>query len=83
MTTPYPIEEISEEEVNQAQRDWCDGLIEICEAYPDGDYRDKAIKFIERLYDFEGSRVIFPSNAGDGAAQFQNDEGRRTRVLHR
>jgi hypothetical protein len=60
MTTPSePIEEITEEEVDQAQRDWCNGLIEICEAYPDGDYRDKAIKFIERLYDFEGSRVFF------------------------
>jgi hypothetical protein len=59
MTTADPIEEISKEEVDQAQRDWCDGLIEICEAYPDGDYRDKAIKFIERLYDFEGSSVFF------------------------
>ncbi|HXS01890.1 MAG TPA: hypothetical protein VN724_15035 [Pyrinomonadaceae bacterium] len=59
MSTPYPIEEISEAEVNQAQRDWCNGLIEICEAYPDGDYRGKAIAFIERLYDFEGSRVFF------------------------
>ncbi len=59
MTTPYPIEEISEAEVNRAQREWCDGLIEICKAYPNGGYRDKAIKFIERLYDFEGSRVFF------------------------
>jgi|ERR1700741_1887845 len=60
MTTPSEPTDITEKEVNQAQRDWCDGLIEICEEYRNhGDYKDKAEKFIDRLYDFHESRVFF------------------------
>jgi len=61
MTTPSdPIEIITEDEVNKAQRAWCDGLIEICQEYENrGDYRGKAEKFLARLYDFDGSRVFF------------------------
>ena len=60
MTTPSESTDITEKEINDAQRAWCDGLIEICETYRSGgDYRDKAEKFLDRLYDFGGSRVFF------------------------
>ncbi|HEY0764570.1 MAG TPA: hypothetical protein VGD61_19495 [Pyrinomonadaceae bacterium] len=60
MTTPSASTDITEKEINDAQRAWCNGLIHICETYRNGgDYRDKAEKFLDRLYDFGGSRVFF------------------------
>jgi hypothetical protein len=51
--------DITEKEVNAAQQAWCDGLIEICRAYPDGEYKKLAGDFIDRMYDFEKGRVFF------------------------
>lgn len=51
------------EEVQCAQQQWCDGLLEISRSYNAdryGDYRDLAEEFIKRLYDFEpGGKVFF------------------------
>jgi hypothetical protein len=51
---------ITEEEVDKAQQAWCDGLVEISEAYRNGgDYRALAEKFIDDMYDFKEGRVFF------------------------
>ena len=64
MTTPSaPTDEVSditEQEVNDAQQAWCDGLVKISRAYREhGNYRDLARKFIDDLYDFKEGRVFF------------------------
>jgi hypothetical protein len=52
--------DITEDEVNEAQQAWCDGLIDICRAYQQGgDYRKLAVEFIDNLYDFDRGRVFF------------------------
>ena len=51
---------ITEKEVNAAQQAWCDGLVEISEAYRNGgNYKYLAEKFIDDLYDFKEGRVFF------------------------
>ena len=51
---------ITEEEVDDAQQAWCDGLVAISEAYRNrGDYRGLAEKFIDDMYDFKEGRVFF------------------------
>jgi hypothetical protein len=67
MTTPSaPTDEVSvitEQEVNDAQQEWCDELLKISRAYREhgehGNYRQLAEKFIDDLYDFENGRVFF------------------------
>ena len=51
--------DITEAEVNDAQRRWCKGLIAICKKYPNGDYKTEAEKFIDENYDFGESAVFF------------------------
>ena len=52
--------DITEDDVNKAQQEWCDGLIEISRRYrEDLDYREYANDFIDRLYDFAEGRVFF------------------------
>lgn len=51
--------DITEDEVNKAQKRWCKGLIAICKKYPDGDYKTEAEKFIDENYDFGESAVFF------------------------
>ena len=51
---------MTEDEVNEAQQAWCDGLVAISKAYKKGgDYRGLAGKFIDDLYDFQDGRVFF------------------------
>lgn len=51
---------ITEKEVNDAQQAWCDGLVEISEAYRNrGDYLALAGRFIDDKYDFKEGRVFF------------------------
>jgi hypothetical protein len=55
-----PNSDITEDDVNKAQEAWCNGLVEISQAYRDNlDYRRLANDFIDRLYDFDGGRVFF------------------------
>ena len=51
--------DIDPEEVNKAQREWCDRLVATSRAYPNGDYRKLANEFIDDLYDFQEGRVFF------------------------
>ena len=51
--------DITEDEVNKAQREWCDRLVETSRAYPNGNYRKLANEFIDDLYDFQEGRVFF------------------------
>jgi hypothetical protein len=51
--------DITEAEVNDAQRRWCKGLIAICKKYPGGDYKTEAEKFLDENYDFGESAVFF------------------------
>lgn len=56
----YNNSDITEKEVNEAQQAWCDGLVEISEAYRNrGDYKGLAERFIDNLYDFKEGRVFF------------------------
>ena len=51
---------MTEDEVNEAQQAWCDGLVAISKAYKQGgDYTGLAGKFIDDLYDFQDGRVFF------------------------
>ena len=51
---------ITAEDVDKAQQDWCDGLIEISRRYRENlDYQQYANDFIDRLYDFREGRVFF------------------------
>lgn len=58
MSKPNP-NDITEDEVNKAQRRWCKGLIAICKKYPNGDYKAEAERFIAENYDFGKSAVFF------------------------
>jgi len=58
MSKPDP-DDITEAEVNAAQKRWCKGLIAICKKYPNGDYKTEAEKFIDENYDFGKSAVFF------------------------
>lgn len=58
MSTADP-NDITEDEVNQAQKRWCDGLIAVCKTYPDGDYKTEAEEFIKENYDFGNNPVFF------------------------
>jgi len=58
MSRPDP-NDITEDEVNQAQKRWCKGLIAICKKYPDGDYKKQAEEFLDENYDFGKSAVFF------------------------
>lgn len=51
--------DITEDEVNAAQKRWCKGLIAICKKYPDGDYKTEAENFLDENYDFGKSPVFF------------------------
>lgn len=63
MSTPINPDDITEDEVNEAQQKWCDGLIAICREYinrgEDGEYRAKAEEFIDDMYDFSKGKVFF------------------------
>jgi len=51
---------ITENDVNEAQKDWCNGLLKISKAYRDNlDYKGEANNFIDRLYDFDRGSVFF------------------------
>ena len=51
---------ITEEEVNEAQKAWCKGLVDIATASRDGrDYVKEANEFIDKVYDFNGRGKVF------------------------
>lgn len=61
MTTSLdPTDDITEEEVDQAQHDWCEWLVKVSQEYKNGgNYRKKAQEFIDALYDFGGENRVF------------------------
>jgi hypothetical protein len=51
---------ITEAEINAAQKAWCDGLVQIAKVNRDGgDYKTEANKFVDKMYDFDGSGKVF------------------------
>jgi hypothetical protein len=62
-TSSTAIDRIDEDEIDEAQRAWCEGLKAICREYIDhgenGNYRRMAGEFIDDLYDFEKGQVFF------------------------
>ncbi len=63
---------ITEAQVNQAQQDWCDGLIRIGAAYRQGDnYRAVAAALIDKLYDYHDGVVFFKPTLSHGANTFR------------
>ncbi len=67
------MQEISKEEVAQAQEIWGNGIVAIGKAFLDkGDYVKAAEKHLDTLYYFEAGEVLFkPTKAAD--AQFRPD----------
>ena len=68
---------ITEAEVNAAQAEWCKGLVEIARLNREGgDYRSEANKFVDRMYDFDGSgsRVFFRPTLAFAPHAFRTDK---------
>ena len=64
---------ITEEQVNQAQQAWCDGLINIGTVYRQGgDYRAVATEIVDSLYDYKDGVVFFKPTLAHGANTFRS-----------
>jgi hypothetical protein len=60
VTNQSPVPAIKEDEVNKAQREWCEGLIEIATVSRNrGNYEEVANKFIDKAYDFNWMGRLF------------------------
>ena len=63
---------ITEAQVNQAQQDWCDGLVRIGAIYRQGgDYRQAAEIVVDTLYDYQDGVVFFKPTLAHGAKTFR------------
>lgn len=63
---------ITAAEVNAAQQDWCDGLVEISQVHQQkGDYRAVASQLIDDLYDYQDGKVFFKPTLAHGPNTFR------------
>ena len=63
---------ITEDEVNAAQRAWCDALVKIGRVSQDGgDYKAAASQIIDELYDYKDGRVFFKPTLAHGKNTFR------------
>lgn len=64
---------ITEEQVNQAQQDWCSGLVNIGNVYRQGgDYHSTAAAVVDSLYDYQDGVVFFKPTLAHGAKTFRS-----------
>lgn len=63
---------ITPDQVNAAQKKWCDGLLEIGKVYREhGDYTAVASRFIDDLYDYHEGTVFFKPTLTFGEHTFR------------
>jgi hypothetical protein len=64
---------ISEQEVNDAQQAWCDGLVEVGAIYRNGgDATAAAARMIDALYDYQDGVVFFKPTLAHGKNSFRS-----------
>ena len=64
---------ITEDDVNAAQKAWCDALIKIGQVYSEGgDYKAVADRLIDDLYDYKDGTVFFKPTLAFGANAFRS-----------
>src|SRR5215470_13791313 len=64
---------ITEDDVNAAQKMWCDALVTIGRVYGEGgNYRVIAGRLIDELYDYEDGTVFFKPTLAFGANAFRS-----------
>jgi hypothetical protein len=64
---------ITYDEVNQAQKSWCEGLVEIGRLKStNGDYRAFTEKFISDAYNYDDGKVFFKPTLTHGSQTFRN-----------
>ena len=65
--------EVTEQDVNAAQRAWCDALVTIGRVYGEGgDYKAVAGRVIDELYDYKDGTVFFKPTLAFGANAFRS-----------
>ncbi|MEO0802543.1 MAG: hypothetical protein AAFY57_09750 [Cyanobacteria bacterium J06642_2] len=67
---------ITEAEVNEAQKVWADGIVEIGKAYLNsGDYKGLAAEHVDTLYGYDEGAVLFkPTKAASDQFRLTEDE---------
>jgi hypothetical protein len=66
-------EPITENDVNAAQKAWCEALVMIGQVYGDGDdYQTVASRLIDELYDYKDGTVFFKPTLAFGANAFRS-----------
>src|SRR5262245_37330158 len=66
-------EPISEQDVDAAQKAWCDALVTIGQVYSEGgDYTAVASRLIDELYDYKDGTVFFKPTLAFGANAFRS-----------
>jgi hypothetical protein len=64
---------ITADDVNAAQRAWCDGLVKIGQVHNEGgDYKALASRLIDDLYDYKEGKVFFKPTLAFGKNTFRN-----------
>jgi hypothetical protein len=64
---------ITEADVNAAQQEWCDGLVQIGKVHAaGGDYKVTARQLIDDLYDYKEGKVFFKPTLAFGKNTFRN-----------
>jgi hypothetical protein len=64
---------ITEDDVNAAQKAWCDALVTIGQVYGEGgNYRTVASRLIDELYDYKDGTVFFKPTLAFGANAFRS-----------
>jgi hypothetical protein len=63
---------ITEQQVNAAQQDWCDGLVNVAQTHArGGDAKAAAAKMIDKLYDYADGKVFFKPTLAFGPRTFR------------
>ena len=64
---------ITDNDVNAAQKAWCDALMAIGQVYSEGgDYKMVANRLVDDLYDYQDGRVFFKPTLAFGANAFRS-----------
>jgi hypothetical protein len=64
---------ITDDDVNAAQRAWCDALVTMGRVYSEGgDYKTAASRLIDDLYDYKDGTVFFKPTLAFGANAFRS-----------
>ncbi len=66
---------ITEKEVNQAQQQWCDTLVEISQTHAKGgDYKAFTEKALSDVYYYDSGKILFKPTLAHGKQTFRTDK---------